>query len=187
MSVVTKGLPVPPAKMTIRPFSRWRVARRRMYGSATLSMRMAVCKRVSQCRHSKASCSRQAVQHRGDHAHVVRGRFLDDLAAGAELRAARICRRRLTIASWTPRWTMRCAWRAMLNVSSMSMPLLPARPKPSPLSFKTTRWYFGLSGSPPECAFMKSSTGSRVREAFGNYSGIARNRQTKPFKPKKRA
>ena len=28
MSVVKNGLPVPPAKMTTRPFSRWRVARR---------------------------------------------------------------------------------------------------------------------------------------------------------------
>ena len=42
MSVVTNGLPVPPARMTTRPFSRCRIARRRMYGSATVSIRTAV-------------------------------------------------------------------------------------------------------------------------------------------------
>jgi hypothetical protein len=30
VSVVKNGLPVPPAKITTRPFSRWRMARRRM-------------------------------------------------------------------------------------------------------------------------------------------------------------
>ena len=30
VSVVKNGLPVPAAKITIRPFSRWRMARRRM-------------------------------------------------------------------------------------------------------------------------------------------------------------
>src|SRR5438034_3047442 len=34
VSVVKKGFPVPAAKMTTRPFSRCRMARRRMYGSA---------------------------------------------------------------------------------------------------------------------------------------------------------
>ena len=34
VSVVKKGLPVPAPKMTTRPCSRWRMARRRMYGSA---------------------------------------------------------------------------------------------------------------------------------------------------------
>jgi hypothetical protein len=30
VSVVKKGLPVPAAKITTRPFSMWRIARRRM-------------------------------------------------------------------------------------------------------------------------------------------------------------
>ena len=30
VSVVKKGLPLPPAKITTRPFSRWRIARRRI-------------------------------------------------------------------------------------------------------------------------------------------------------------
>src|SRR5260370_23358038 len=53
-----------------------------------------------------------------------------------------------TIASWTPRFTIRCACRAKFNVSSMLMPLLLLPwPNPSPLIFKTTRLYFGLSAS----------------------------------------
>ena len=57
MSVVTNGLPVPPARMTTRPFSRWRMARRRMYGSATVSIRMADMSRVSTPIASSVSCS----------------------------------------------------------------------------------------------------------------------------------
>src|SRR5581483_5271068 len=47
VSVVKNGLPVPAAKMTMRPFSRWRIARRRMYGSATSLTTSADCTRVS--------------------------------------------------------------------------------------------------------------------------------------------
>src|SRR5437867_1934535 len=47
VSVVKNGLPVPAAKMTTRRFSRWRMARRRMYGSATARISMADRTRVS--------------------------------------------------------------------------------------------------------------------------------------------
>ena len=47
MSVVKYGLPVPAAKMTTRPFSRWRMARRRMNGSATARISIAVTTRVT--------------------------------------------------------------------------------------------------------------------------------------------
>ena len=47
VSVVKNGLPVPAAKITTRPFSRWRIARRRMYGSATSETAMADWTRVS--------------------------------------------------------------------------------------------------------------------------------------------
>jgi hypothetical protein len=57
VSVVKNGLPVPAAKMTIRPFSRWRIARRRMYGSASSDISMALCTRVCRPRRSSASCS----------------------------------------------------------------------------------------------------------------------------------
>ena len=56
VSVVKNGLPVPPAKMTTRPFSRWRMARRRMYGSATFGISSAVMTRVGWPMRSSASC-----------------------------------------------------------------------------------------------------------------------------------
>ena len=55
------GLPVPAAKMMTRPFSRWRMARRRMYGSATDSMRIAVITRVLTPTFSSTSCSASAL------------------------------------------------------------------------------------------------------------------------------
>src|SRR6478672_9318855 len=55
VSVVKNGFPVPPARMTTRPFSRWRVARRRMYGSATWAIWMAVMTRVGSPMCSRAS------------------------------------------------------------------------------------------------------------------------------------
>ena len=57
VSVVTNGLPVPAARMMMRFFSRCRRPRRRMYGSATPSMRMADMSRVEQPSDSRASCS----------------------------------------------------------------------------------------------------------------------------------
>ncbi len=49
------GLPVPATKMTTRPFSRWRTARRRMYGSATSCIAIAVITRVGTPTFSSAS------------------------------------------------------------------------------------------------------------------------------------
>ena len=60
MSVVKKGLPVPPPKMTTRPFSRWRKARRRMYGSATARISMALITRVGTPKRSMASIKARA-------------------------------------------------------------------------------------------------------------------------------
>ena len=60
VSVVKNGLPVPAAKMTIRPFSRCRMARRRMYGSATSETAIADCTRVCAPSRSSASCSASA-------------------------------------------------------------------------------------------------------------------------------
>ena len=60
VSVVKNGLPVPAAKITIRPFSRWRIARRRMYGSATSEIVIADCTRVATSSFSSASWSASA-------------------------------------------------------------------------------------------------------------------------------
>ena len=57
VSVVKNGLPVPAAKITRRPFSRWRIARRRMYGSASRSISIADSTRVREPRDSSAACS----------------------------------------------------------------------------------------------------------------------------------
>src|SRR2546430_692291 len=56
VSVVKYGLPVPAARMTTRPFSRWRSARRRMYGSATSFIPIALMTRVWTPARSSASC-----------------------------------------------------------------------------------------------------------------------------------
>jgi hypothetical protein len=62
VSVVKNGLPVPAAKITTRPFSRWRIARRRMYGSATSDTSRADMTRVSAPSRSSASCSASALR-----------------------------------------------------------------------------------------------------------------------------
>ena len=60
VSVVKNGFPVPAAKMTTRSFSRWRIARRRMYGSATSETAIADCTRVCTPSRSSASWSESA-------------------------------------------------------------------------------------------------------------------------------
>ena len=57
VSVVKYGLPVPATKIATRPFSRWRMARRRMYGSATSFIAIAVMTRVGTPAFSRASWS----------------------------------------------------------------------------------------------------------------------------------
>jgi len=61
VSVEKNGLPVPPAKITTRPFSRCRIARRRMYGSASDSIRIAVMTRVWTPTFSRMSCMASAL------------------------------------------------------------------------------------------------------------------------------
>ena len=62
VSVVKNGLPVPAAKITTRPFSRWRMARLRMYGSATSATVIADSTRVWASRRSSASCTVRALR-----------------------------------------------------------------------------------------------------------------------------
>ena len=61
VSVVKNGFPVPAAKITMRPFSRCRIARRRMYGSATARISMAESTRVCSPAFSSASWSASAL------------------------------------------------------------------------------------------------------------------------------
>ena len=82
VSVVKNGLPVPAAKMTTRPFSRCRIARRRMYGSATSETSSAERTRVSAPAPLERVLERERVQDRREHAGVVRGRAVHPLGRG---------------------------------------------------------------------------------------------------------
>jgi hypothetical protein len=61
VSVVKKGLPVPPAQITTLPFSMWRIARRRMYGSHTAAMGIADRTRVCSPSRSSTLCTARAL------------------------------------------------------------------------------------------------------------------------------
>src|SRR6185369_12411733 len=57
VSVLKYGMPAPAPKITTRPFSRCRIARRGIYGSATCAIVIADCTRVSTPSFSRKSCS----------------------------------------------------------------------------------------------------------------------------------
>ncbi len=86
VSVVKYGLPVPATKIATRPFSRWRIARRRMYGSATSFMAIAVITRVGHAGPLEGVLEGQAVHDRREHPDVVAGRAVH--AAGRRGEAA---------------------------------------------------------------------------------------------------
>ena len=54
--MVKYGFPVPPPKITTRPFSKCLMALRRIKGSATSLMFMALCRRVGTSSFSRALC-----------------------------------------------------------------------------------------------------------------------------------
>lgn len=60
VSVDIKGFPVPAARITTLPFSMCRIARRRIYGSATDCIGMAVTVRTGTFSRSSQSCSTSA-------------------------------------------------------------------------------------------------------------------------------
>src|SRR5437899_637775 len=66
VSVLKYGLPVPAPNTTTRPFSRWRIARRRMNGSATARISMAVTTR----------CARRVEHVRDRHLRVANRRLV---------------------------------------------------------------------------------------------------------------
>ena len=69
----------------MRPFSRWRMQRRRMYGSATFVHANGRQQPGLAAEALEGVLQGQAVEDGGEHAHVVGGGLLDDFAAGAEL------------------------------------------------------------------------------------------------------
>ena len=84
VSVLKYGLPVPPPKTTTRPFSRWRMARRRMNGSATARISIAVTTRVTHALLLERVLQRQRVDDRRQHAHVVGRRAVHPAGAGRD-------------------------------------------------------------------------------------------------------
>ena len=85
VSVVTNGLPVPAARMTMRPFSRCR-------RGAAADVRLGDAVHADGRHQPRLAAERfervlqgQAVDDRGQHAHVVGRGFLDAGVAGGEL------------------------------------------------------------------------------------------------------
>ena len=73
VSVVKYGVAGAGGEDDDAPFSRWRMARRRMNGSATARISMAVATRVGTPLFERV-LQRQRVDDRREHAHVVGGR-----------------------------------------------------------------------------------------------------------------
>ena len=87
VSVVKNGLPVPAARTMARPFSRWRIARRRMNGSQTLEMVIADCTRVGWPQGLHCLLQGHGVEDGGQHAHVIGG-GAGDVASSANVAPA---------------------------------------------------------------------------------------------------
>ena len=88
MSVVTNGLPVPPARMTMRPFLQ-------VPAGPAADVRLGHAVGADGRHQPRVAAQRlqgvlqgQAVDHRGQHAHVVGRGLVDAGIAGGELRAA---------------------------------------------------------------------------------------------------
>ncbi len=64
---------MPPAKITMRPFSRCRIARRRMNGSATWFISIADLHARVHALLFQRILQRQRIDHRRQHAHVIGG------------------------------------------------------------------------------------------------------------------
>ena len=123
VSVVKYGLPVPAANTTTRPFSRWRIARSGMYGSATWAIVIAVCTRVGWPTALERVLQRERVDHGGEHAHVV-GAGAVHAPRRADHARGRCCRRRRR-----PRSRRRARRRASATSSAMRCTTAASMPK----------------------------------------------------------
>ena len=144
VSVEKNGLPVPATKMTTCRRSSWSMARRRMNGSATLSMWIAVWTRVGEADVLEGALQGQAVDDRGEHAHVVGGGALHAAMAGAQSApdiAAADDDRDLH-AEVVHFFDLRAD--LLDDLRAKCCPRCPRALSASPLSFRTMRWYLGL-------------------------------------------
>ncbi len=131
------GFPVPPAKMTQRFFSRWRIARRRMNGSATARTSKAVMTRVWIVRFSIASWSASPLMT------VASIPMLSPVTRSIPCVAAETPRMMLpppiTIAISTPRRATSATSSAMRATTAGSMPNAWPPRRASPDSFSRIR------------------------------------------------
>jgi hypothetical protein len=109
--VLKYGLPVPAAKMTTRPFSRCRIARRLMYGSQTSDMVMALWTRVCWPWRSRLACSARPLMTVAS----IPMKSAVDRSMPRSLAASprQMLPPPITTATCTPSETMRLTWRAM--------------------------------------------------------------------------
>src|ERR1700693_4795989 len=130
--------------MTARPFSRWRIARRRMYGSATWCICIAVMTRVGTPVFSSASCRAMALMT------VASMPMWSAATRSIFLAAAATPRKKLppptTSPICTPVLTTSAISAARLLTRSGSIPKDPPPASASPLSLRTMRWYLGTDG-----------------------------------------
>src|SRR6478736_6613578 len=136
VSVEKYGSPAPAPKITTRPFSMWRMARRGMYASATWPMVMALCTRVSTPACSRKSCSaRQFMTVPSMPMYSARARSRPFWASSAP-------RKKLpppqTMATCTPSATAAAISAATRRTTPASRPIDPP-PNASPDSFSSTR------------------------------------------------
>ena len=141
VSVEKNGLPVPAAKMTTRPFSRCRTARRRMNGSATERISMADCTRVGVPARSRESWSASALMT------VANIPMWSPVARSRPRLLPAMPRKMLpppmTIANSMPSDLTSAISLAMASQVSGEMPCSRGPSSVSPLSFNITRRYFG--------------------------------------------
>ncbi len=129
---------MPAAKMTMRPFSRWRTARRRMYDSATWCISMALMTRVKVPMCSRAFCSARALMT------VASMPMWSAVARSTPSRRASIAPRMMlpppmTRAISTPSFLAAMTWRQIPLSTSWSIPHSPLPSSASPLSLSRTR------------------------------------------------
>src|ERR1035438_4063491 len=139
VSVEKYGFEVPPAKTQTRPFSRWRRARRRMYGSATSCISMALMTRVCTPICSKASCNDRELMT------VASMPMWSAVTRSMFWAAAAMPRKILPPPTTSPIWTPAAATAATSAASSLTRAALMPKAAPpasaSPLSLSTIRLY----------------------------------------------
>jgi hypothetical protein len=135
VSVVKKGLPVPPASTITRPFSWWRMARRRMKGSQIWCAATADMSRASQPARSRPSMSARPLIMVAS--MPIWSAVARTVTTSATSRPRRMFPPPTTMASRTPARATSPIWRLIRSMEGRCRPW-PSSPRASPLSFRRT-------------------------------------------------